>query len=539
MTHPSPEEKRTSRIVELLILAGIVGLIAALRVRFLSVPFERDEGDYALGGWLLLHGHPLYRDFYTMRLPGVYLTFAAIQAIFGHSVVGAHFALLLANSATVVLVYFIGRSLFGARSGLGAALFYGVTSSLIVTLGQAANSEHFINLWVAIGLAAIISIRTAETWRLVAAGISMGFAFITKQHAALLILMGWLWMMLISAADSQQSLLTNGVRRSLKYFAAVMVPVGLTAVLVAVWGVYDSFRRWAFEYAGAYVGTRTLEEGMILLRAELEALPGLIWPICLLALLGIIGSAMTRSDRKAFTMLSCYLVTSLIMFSIGLYFRAHYFLFVYPPLAMFAGKGLDLICQRIANRRVSMACGTAVAVLAAGYPILGERSHFFDRSPEMIARARYGINPFPESEAIGKYIAERTLPDESILILGSEPQIYWHSGRLSATPHVHMYPLMETQPLALEMQEELIRQAEAARPRYIVLVSISSSWFKTADSPQRLFQWFDAFTRDRYAIEAYVDIPLNGVGEVRPFDRTALNVSATGNYISILRRVGD
>lgn len=60
-------------LAEGLALAFILLLVGALRIRLLGDPLERDEGDYALGGLTLLQGNRLYLDFYTMRLPGIYL----------------------------------------------------------------------------------------------------------------------------------------------------------------------------------------------------------------------------------------------------------------------------------------------------------------------------------------------------------------------------------------------------------------------------------------------------------------------------------
>ena len=52
------------------ILAVIVfGLVIAIRIRLLGIPFERDEGEYAYAGQLLLSGIPPYELAYTWSFP--------------------------------------------------------------------------------------------------------------------------------------------------------------------------------------------------------------------------------------------------------------------------------------------------------------------------------------------------------------------------------------------------------------------------------------------------------------------------------------
>ena len=68
-----------------LCLAAVLALTAAVRIRLLDVPLERDEGEYAYAGQLLLEGVPPYQLAYNMKLPGTYLAYAATMALFGQS----------------------------------------------------------------------------------------------------------------------------------------------------------------------------------------------------------------------------------------------------------------------------------------------------------------------------------------------------------------------------------------------------------------------------------------------------------------------
>ena len=56
----------------LLLLALVLAVTAAARLKAVDIPLERDEGEYAYGGQLLLQGVPPYEAAYNMKFPGIY-----------------------------------------------------------------------------------------------------------------------------------------------------------------------------------------------------------------------------------------------------------------------------------------------------------------------------------------------------------------------------------------------------------------------------------------------------------------------------------
>src|SRR5881296_1110719 len=103
-------------------LAAIVlGLVIAIRIRLLAIPLERDEGEYAYAGQLMLQGIAPYKLAYNMKFPGTYAAYALIMLLFGQTIRGIHLGFLVVNLANVALVLFLNRKLFGWNAGLGAA----------------------------------------------------------------------------------------------------------------------------------------------------------------------------------------------------------------------------------------------------------------------------------------------------------------------------------------------------------------------------------------------------------------------------------
>jgi hypothetical protein len=142
-----------------------------------------------------------------------------------------------------------------------------------------------------------------------------------------------------------------------------------------------------------------------------------------------------------------------------------------------------------------MGVPAALAVAAVLRPIVASRDVLFALEPSQVSREIYGRNPFPESVEIARYIRERTQPGERAAVIGSEPQIYFYSGRRSATGSIYTYPRMELQPYASAMQRQMIREIEAADPRYLVFVSATRSWLVRPGSDQTIFGWFEPYQR--------------------------------------------
>src|SRR2546422_10177748 len=75
---------------------ALVGLATSgIRLRLLDIPLDRDEGEYAYFGQLLLQGIPPYAQAYNFKMPGIYAVYALMLAAFGQTPAGIHLGLLV------------------------------------------------------------------------------------------------------------------------------------------------------------------------------------------------------------------------------------------------------------------------------------------------------------------------------------------------------------------------------------------------------------------------------------------------------------
>src|ERR1700722_12288032 len=102
---PSPSWLR--RRCGLLMVVGVLVLMAGVRFRTRDFFLERDEGEYAYSGQLMLQGIPPYQMAYNMKFPGTYAAYAAIMTVFGETPSGIRLGLMCMTALTALMLYWL------------------------------------------------------------------------------------------------------------------------------------------------------------------------------------------------------------------------------------------------------------------------------------------------------------------------------------------------------------------------------------------------------------------------------------------------
>jgi 4-amino-4-deoxy-L-arabinose transferase-like glycosyltransferase len=164
------------------LLGAVILFFSIIRIRLLNIPLERDEGEYAYSGQLLLQRIAPYRLAYNMKLPGTYAVYSLIMGLFGQTPAGIHAGLLLVNAASVILLFLLVRRLFGSLAGLITGSSYALLSTSASVLGFAAHATHFVVLAALGGILVLLNAMDAGRSSLYfASGILLGVAFVLKQ----------------------------------------------------------------------------------------------------------------------------------------------------------------------------------------------------------------------------------------------------------------------------------------------------------------------------------------------------------------------
>lgn len=509
-----------------IVLAVIIGFVALVRLRLLDLPLQRDEGEYAYAGQLILQGIPPYALAYNMKFPGTYAAYALIMAIFGETASAIRLGLLLVNAATTLLLYFLTRRLLDRTTALIAAASFALLSLELTIQGTYAHATHFVVLPV---IAAMLLMIRGGTWRMFFAGALLMLAILMKQPAATFAVFAGAWM-LIERRFRDASLLAAG--------AAVVAAI--TGAILSVCGVFGRFWFWTIQYAREYITSAAADDAATLFRVSASAIvrfEPLLW---ILAAIGMAMLFIEPMARRKWKFVAGFAVAGIVAVLPGLYFRPHYFIVLLPAAAMLIAIAIGGAQRRIAARSQSGALRVLPAAIF-GMAILitiGQQAEgWFSMNGTAISRMLYDLNPFPEAPEIAKYLSDHTSADERIAVLGSEPEIYFYAGRKSATGYIYAYPLMEHQKFARMMQAEMIREITAARPRYLVMVSTSASWLRKKDSDPLIFNWILQQARSG-------DWAVDGVADIAPSDtkfvwgaEAATYRPRSGNVVTVYRRV--
>jgi hypothetical protein len=495
------------RIAWWILGAIVIVTVVVIRIRLLNLPLERDEGEYAYAGQLMLQGIPPYKLAYNMKFPGTYAAYALLMSIFGQTIAGVHLGLLLVNAATIVFVFLLGRRLFNTTAGLAAASAFAVLSVMPRVLGTAAHATHFIVLPVLAGILLLLRSEDRQSFpALLCSGILFGLSVLMKQPAVFFVLFGAAYLVFRNFREHRGG--RNIFNRTALFMSGAAAPILITFILLWWSGVFGKFWFWTIDYARQYSSQVSAAEGMRILLDQFPAVIGTAWPLWTIAAMGLLAAGLTHI-RPAIGFLAVFFVFAFLATTPGFYFRPHYFVVLLPAVSLLAGAAVTAAASFIRVRALRF-IPPVVFGIAFAYPIVKESDFFFERSPVDACRMLYGTDPFPESVKIADYLRANSTDQDTVAVLGSEPQIYFYSRRHSATGYIYTYSLMESHKYARQMQEEMIHEIERARPKYLLFVVTSRSWLVRSDSDKGIFTWANQYCDDNYEAVGLVNINEQG-----------------------------
>jgi hypothetical protein len=520
-----------------LILILVILLFSAIRFRLRDYPLERDEGEYAYAGQLMLEGVPPYQLAYNMKFPGIYAAYSVILAIFGQSAAGIHCGVLVLTAATTFLVYLLAARLLGGLAGAVAGTAYALLSTSPSVLGISGHANHFVVFPALAGLLLLLqALEKGKRWLFVMSGMLFGLAFLMKQHGLFFLLFAALYLLLHELRSNRVNAGVLAIKEGCLVLGA-LAPLLLTIALLLMAGVFDKFWFWTFVYARTYISAVSFSEGF---RVFWNTFPGVMGPSVFLWCIAAVGPVLSFLHPR--TRASADFVIGFILFSFfsvcpGFFFRPHYFLLLIPATALSIGLAVGSASQYF-KRKAAIGAAIPILIFLLGflYSLFRQSTFFFITNPEQACRETYGSEPFPESVNIAQYLRNNAPKNSRIAVLGSEPQIYFYSGLHSATGYIYTYGLMEEHKYALGMQKEMISEIEDARPEYMVYVHMPTSWNPWTHSENLIFNWAQQYLKEQYDLRGVVDIPESGKTKYF-WEAEAISYRAGNNgYIEILKR---
>ena len=467
-------------------LGCVLLFVAVVRFRLCEMPLERDEGEFAYGGQLLLQGIPPGQQLYTLKLPGTHAAYAVLMSVFGQSSAGVHLGFLLVNGATIVLLFLLARALLGNLAAGVTAATYGLLSLNPGVLGTSAHATHFVVLTATAGLWTLWhAANTGRRMAYLGAGFLLGSSVLMKHNGLAFVSLGFLW--LIALGCSKKFAPNPPLWKAVLLLAAgVAVPLCLVLLVLGRTGTLETCWFWAVTYARAYA--KPNPGATLVWLSLMQRLPAILqWPFYV-GLAGLAFLWLRQQTRSVAVFATGFLACSLLAVVPGLHLRPHYYVLLIPAVAFLLGALVQQTSELLGRWRFKFLAAIPVIALTIwlALGLARERNFFFRMTPLEAGRSLYGFQPFPEAIALADYIRTHSTINDRIAVLGSEPEIYFYARRRSATGFVYTYPLTENQPFAARMREQMQREIAAAQPLFVVQVRSWTSWLTRPGGQKRI-----------------------------------------------------
>jgi hypothetical protein len=497
------------------ILLGITVLFVLIaRIHLLSFPFERDEGEYAYMGKLILDGHPPYTLAYNMKLPGTYYMYAIIMGVFGESIVGVHIGLTCITIASMFLVFLISRNFVSKIGAVISTASFGIIGTSWTLLAHAAHATHFIIFFALLGIYVIFQLYKSEKNKLFKyfiSGVFFSLAFICKQSGLFFVFFGFT---VIITKEFNLKPLFSLLKHLTIFFLGFAVPVLIMFLYFYFFADFDKFWFWTVEYLSKYGNQVPVSEGLNMFKMGLISITAnyssvgyiALWVV---SLIGIPLIFINKASRQNKILVFSFLLFSFLTIIPGFYFRAHYFIALLPAVALLIAVFFEFFNNFFINklkRPYLVYVSFLVFIILIGTGIKANADFLFKQNPKILGKRVYGSNPFVESIKIAEFLKQNTTKDDKIAVLGSEPQICFYANRYSATGYIYTYNLVELHSYALSMQKEMAKEIEVNKPKYILFINIDKSWLIRPNSETFIFKWANEYINKNYRLVGLCDV---------------------------------
>lgn len=504
-TTPTPSWiGQVSRYLALL----IVVLFLFIRIGFRNIPIERDEGSYAYMGQLLLKGQIPYQDFYEMKPPALYVSYAVLSALSGGDIAIMHVWMALLLALGGMLLFYLVRRWLDDGAGLVATLSYMVLAMMPFASGFSIQAEHLVAVFAIAGLWALTrGLQRATPLMILVGGFLLCWGLLVKQNGLFFALLAMTLIPAFHLSENRTQWLKNTGRDGFWLALGAGIPLIGFTLMMLVQGTLQDFWFWIVEYPQAYTSKIDWTFGRTLLENSLKRMyegQEMYW---ILGVAGCLIIWMTSiSWYKKWAVTGILLVAALSVMP-GKRFYGHYFLHFIPALAVGAGAAVFVLGQFAGRWMPSFRPWLApiLAMVLLLPTMVSHDAYYFRPDFTRILRQTYGTNPFPESKDLAEFLNRKYQPGDGLIVLGSEPQIYAYTQAECPTRHHFMGFLLKNHPREKEWQKEVIDAVTADPPKYAVWVQHPLSWLPAEGADQGIINWGWSLIRREYVPIAWYD----------------------------------
>lgn len=493
------------------LLLILIMIVHAIRSNFLTIPFERDEGIYSYFGTLVLEGKVPYKDFYEVKFPGLFYMYGFIVAMFGDTVEGMHRGFMYMNILSMVFIYFAARNLFSPVAGLISAITFAFVSLTPNLSGFTVQSEHGVAFFISLGLLFYSLAKNFSKWYyFLLMGFAMGAAFMVKTSGVFLALWGGL-LIITDFIFIKPRLFKQFWINIISYAIGGFAIIGIMFLIIILKGSFDEMIYWAYEHPKQYVSNMPFEEGIKYFKYTRDAIVQNYKFFWVHSFLALVLCLLKPINIKYKILGITLLFFSFLTIVPGFYFYGHYWIQTVPGLSLVAGLtfySVTSILKDTFNFKQPFIKYLYLIIFSflTFKHVSGLKSYYYHPNYERILRSVYGNNPFPESMEIAKYINTHSKLEDNIVLIGSEPQIYFYTKKKSPSRHAYFTSVVNNVKDHKKWQREFAEGTEKANPKFVIFFNHPLSLLVQPNTDKYIFEWANKYVNSNYHLVGLVDM---------------------------------
>ncbi len=462
-------------------------MVLCSAVLIATTSFGRDQSIYAVVGRGIVEGQLPYRDLWDFKPPGIFFVYALGEVLFGRSMAAPRILEGCGLVGMALTMAWLGRRWFGSATAgmLGAAI--AAIVHVLLDFWHSGQPETFGGMLTIFALAVSVQNqgeRPGAARNAFLVGLLLGAAALQKPP------LGGCLVVVAAHRLNKQAARPWGARLWDLAALALGALLVLGGTLLWFWargGLPDlvwTLRDFVPGYTklGWNSDAQPLE---MFYFAVVEA----VTRFSPLIAVGLVACAilfpLASEEREgALLLLGCAAVQLAGVAMQAKFFQYHYAATV-PVLALLAGAGWTKLLRAANLRGVSARLGLALLVLGllvARKPVNDVPFRALGRA-EIRARYLFGALSRPEMDRllhraadydlganrqVADYIRYHTRPDDTVLVFGFEPAIYWLSERKPATRFIYNVP-QRSRWQTDTSQRLMAEEVEKNRPSYIIV----------------------------------------------------------------------
>ena len=369
---------------------------------------DGDEAIYSSIAALMNGGGQLYGSGgVDNKPPGIFWVYSTTFQVAGaYEMTAVHALALIVMAATCILLFVIGRDIGGMRTGLLAALFYGVLTAAGNPRLLAANTELFMMLPLTASV--LLMLRRRWLW----SGVLLVAAGAFRQVAAVNVVLAIAGLVWLEPPPNRR-------RAATSFAGGVAGALVVGSLILLLSGSLSGFWRWTVGSLYGYASTNWTP-GYVWQRARDSLVPFLV-NMAVLWIAAIAVATMWRRLEVKERLVVVWLAVAMVGSIAAGHLSWHYFIQAMGPLAVAAA----LCFERFSLRRWVV----SVAALGIALPAIGWWA--FDLGADPLT---YDFSPpVPQHESVATYIRDHTTPGQRVFVWGNWPALYVESDRRMAS----------------------------------------------------------------------------------------------------------